>query len=258
MVYNSSMNYRLSILEGTENYVLDELLSKYPDTKIQSQTETEIVFESDVATIESFRNLYSPTHIENDTQKLNLSDREWRIEYVPAGINPSLAYIMCMIAELKDSHIVYDPFCGASVIPITALKYFNVKRVMCSDISGNAIEKSKRNFFAAEIDGSKYKLFGCDIKKNKLSKQNVDRIISNLPFGIRVGSHEDNEESYMALEALAKKILRTKGKIVLLTQEKVLLRNVFKKDNWNVKSVLRVNEGGLLPEVFEITKILTD
>jgi hypothetical protein len=34
----------------------------------------------------------------------------------------------------------------------------------------------------------------------------------------------------------------------------VLIREVFKKENWNVKSVLRVNEGGLLPEVFEITK----
>jgi len=249
------MTYKLTILEGTQGYVLKELVSKYPDTNIQLQSETEIVFESEISTIETFRNLYSPTHIENEIQKLNLSDREWRIEYVPAGINPSLAYIMCMIADLKDSDIVYDPFCGASVIPITALKYFNVKRVMCSDLSGNAIEKSKRNFFAANIDGSKYKLFGCDIKKNKLSKQNIDKIISNLPFGIRVGNHEDNKESYQALEDLAKKILRRKGKIVLLTQEKVLIREVFKKSNWNVKSVIRVNEGGLLPEIFEITKV---
>jgi len=249
------MTYKLTILEGTQGYVLKELVSKYPDTNIQLQSETEIVFESEISTIETFRNLYSPTHIENEIQKLNLSDREWRIEYVPAGINPSLAYIMCMIADLKDSDIVYDPFCGASVIPITALKYFNVKRVMCSDLSGNAIEKSKRNFFAANIDGSKYKLFGCDIKKNKLSKQNIDKIISNLPFGIRVGNNEDNKESYQALEDLAKKILRRKGKIVLLTQEKVLIREVFKKSNWNVKSVIRVNEGGLLPEIFEITKV---
>ncbi len=249
------MTYKLTILEGTQEYALKELLTKYPDTKIELQSEVEIVFESEISTIETFRNLYSPTHIENETQKLNLSDREWRIEYVPAGINPSLAYIMCMIAELKNSDIVYDPFCGASVIPITALKYFNVKRVMCSDISGNAIEKSKHNFFAADIHGDRYKLFGCDIKKNKLSKQNIDKIICNLPFGIRVGSHEDNQESYKALEVLAKKILRTKGKIVLLTQEKVLIREVFKKEDWNVKSVLRVNEGGLLPEVFEITKI---
>ncbi len=253
--YNIDMIYKLTILEGTQEYVLKELSSKYPKTKILSQTDSDITFESEIFTIESFRNLYSPTHIENKTQKLNLSDREWRIEYVPAGINPSLAYIMCMIADLRDSDIVYDPFCGASVLPITALKYFNVKRVMCSDISGNAIDKSKKNFYSANIEGNRYKIFGCDIKKNKLSKQNIDKIISNLPFGIRVGSHEENTESYKALEVLAKKILRTKGKVVLLTQEKVLIREVFKKEDWNVKSVIRVDEGGLLPEVFEISKV---
>jgi 23S rRNA G2445 N2-methylase RlmL len=253
--YNVYMIYKLTLLEGTLDYVEKELLLKYPDIKIQSKSSTELVFESEIRTIETFRNLYSPTHVENTSQRINISDREWRLEYVPAGINPSLAYIMCMIADLKEKDIVYDPFCGASVIPITALKYFNVKRVICSDISGNAIDKSKRNFYGANIDGDKYKLFGCDIKKNKLSKQNIDKIVSNLPFGIRVGNHEDNKESYKALEVLAKKILRTKGKMVLLTQEKVLLREVFKKEDWNVISVMRVNEGGLLPEVFEITKI---
>jgi hypothetical protein len=35
----------------------------------------------------------------------------------------------------------------------------------------------------------------------------------------------------------------------------VLLREVFRKDYWNVKSILRVNEGGLLPEVFVIKRI---
>lgn len=249
------MIYTLTLLDGTQEYVSKELLLKYPTVEIQSHDSTSIRFDSEISNIETFRNLYSPTHIENGTQKINLSDRDWRIEYVPAGINPSLAYIMCMIADLKDTDIVYDPFCGASVIPITALTYFNVKRVVCSDISGNAIEKSKRNFYGANIDGDRYKLFGCDVRKNKLSKQNIDKIISNLPFGIRVGSHEDNQESYKALEVLTKKILRTKGKIVLLTQEKVLLREVFKKDDWNVKSIIRVNEGGLLPEVFEITKV---
>ena len=38
--------------------------------------------------------------------------------------------------------------------------------------------------------------------------------------------------------------------LVLLTQEKKLLRDVFKKDDWNVKSVTTVNEGGVLPEIF--------
>jgi hypothetical protein len=71
-----------------------------------------------------------------------------------------------------------------------------------------------------------------------------------------VGEHSDNVEIYKSLEVLANRLLRTRGMLVLLTQEKKLLRKVFSKENWNVKSVLRVNEGGLLPEVFVIKRSL--
>jgi len=248
--------YKLHILDGTLEYVLKELLEKYPQADILNTGREEIEFEIDIdGDIEIFRNLYSPLHIEDCNGRiLKLSKREWRKEFVPAGINPSLAYILCMIAELREEDIVLDPFCGSSVIPITALKYFNVKRVICSDISGKAIEMSMNNFKSAGIEEGKYKIFRSDIKDIDLTKKNVDKIISNLPFGIRVGNHNDNVEIYKSLESLARKLLRTKGLLVLLTQEKVLLREVFKKDYWNVKSVLRVNEGGLLPEVFVIKR----
>jgi len=247
--------YTLKILKGTNKFVYKELLEKYPDTEIIKENKIEIVFRNKETNIEIFRNLYSPTYIEDSSGKiLNLSKREWRKEYVPAGINPSLAYILCMVADLSEEDIVYDPFCGASVIPITALKYFNVKRVICSDISGKAIEKSEINFNTAAINKSKYRLFRSDIKDVALNKKNVDKIISNLPFGIRVGKHSNNVEIYKSLEVLANRLLRTRGKLVLLTQEKKLLREVFSKENWNVKSVLRVDEGGLLPEVFVIER----
>ena len=248
-------SYTLKILQGTSEYVLKELKEKYPNIQIVKVGKAEILFNSDVEDINSFRNLYSPTYIEDsDGRILNLSKREWRKEYVPAGINPSLAYILCMVADLREEDIVYDPFCGAGVIPITALKHFNVKRVICSDISGKAIEKSEINFNSAGIDKSRYKLFRSDIKDVTLNKRNVDKIISNLPFGIRVGEHSDNKKIYLSLEQVAERVLRKKGLIVLLTQEKKLLREVFNKEDWNVKSVLRVNEGGLLPEVFVIKR----
>lgn len=247
--------YKLDFLKGTQEYVLKELLEKYPKVEIQKNTPLEIVFSSEETDIEIFRNLYSPTHIEDESGKiLKLSKRDWRKGFVPAGINPSLAYILCMVAELKEENILLDPFCGSSVIPITALKYFDVKRVICSDISSNAVYASEQNFKAADVEVEKYKLFKSDIREVHLNKKNVDKIISNLPFGIRVGEHNDNAEVYSSLEILAKKLLRANGQLVLLTQEKTLLREVFKKGDWNVKSVLRVNEGGLLPEVFVIKK----
>ena len=250
-----SFIYKLVCLNGTAEYVVKELLEKYPEVEIQKEEKIEILFGSVESDIEIFRNLYSPTHIEDKSGRvLDLSKREWRKGFVSAGINPSLAYVMCMIAELRGEDILLDPFCGSSVIPITSLKYFDIKRVICSDISSKAIYASQQNFQHAGIDESKYKLFKSGIEDIYLNKRNVDKIVSNLPFGIRVGNHDKNEDIYSSLELLAKRLLRTKGMLVLLTQEKKLLREVFKKEYWNVKSVLRVDEGGLLPEVFVIRK----
>lgn len=248
--------YKLQFLKGTLVYVLQELLEKYPEAKIIKKNELEIIFSSKEEDINIFRNLYSPTYIEDIKKKnmLNLSRRIWRKGFVPAGINPSLAYILCMIAEIKEQDILLDPFCGSSVIPITALKYFNAKKAICTDIDSKAITASKKNFVNANIDNQKYILFKKDIRDISLNKKNIDKIITNLPFGIRVGKHKDNINIYKELETLARKLLRTKGELVLLTQEKVLLRETFKKGYWNVKSVSRVNEGGLLPEIFIIKR----
>jgi 23S rRNA G2445 N2-methylase RlmL len=247
-------NYKIKFLKGTQEFVLREILEKHPDVKILKKSSKEVVVEKDCK-IESFRNLYSPIQIEDSNGKiLNLSKREWRKSFVSAGINPSLAYILCMIAEINSNDILLDPFCGSSVIPITAVKYFNAKRVICSDISGRAVEVSKENFQIAEIEEDRYMLFRSDIKDIYLNKRNVDKIVSNLPFGIRVGSHDENVSAYINLELLAKRLLRKKGVLVLLTQEKKLLREVFKKEDWNVKGVLRVDQGGLLPEVFVVKR----
>jgi tRNA (guanine6-N2)-methyltransferase len=250
-----TITYRLRFLKGTLEFVLKELHERYPKSKVTGSDESELLFVSDEGDIEVFRNLFSPTHIEDNKGKvLNLSRREWRKEFVSAGINPSLAYILCMAANLNEDDILLDPFCGSGVIPITALKYFNVKRVICSDISSKAIYASRENFKTAEIEESRYKLFISDIEKIRLSKRNIDKIVSNLPFGIRVGKHTANIDIYRSLESLATKLLRRKGILVLLTQEKKLLRETFIKDDWNVKSILRVDEGGLLPEVFVIKR----
>lgn len=252
----STIIYKLYILQGTLEYVLIELLNKYPNVKILRQVSDEILFEHIDSDINIFRNLYSPIAIENEKGiRLDLSKREWRREYVSAGINPSLAYIMCMMANIQEEEILYDPFCGSGVLPITALKYFNIKKVLCSDISGGAIEKCKINLDSAGMEESRYLIFRSDINELHLNKRNIDLIVSNLPFGIRVGTHNENISSYIGLESVANRVLRKEGRLILLTQEKKLLRDVFKKDKWRVKSMLRVDEGGLLPEVFKISRV---
>lgn len=245
----------MSFLEGCKEWVVNELKNRYSHINILKEFSDSIEFVSEIENINEFRIIKSARNITDSNGKsINLAKRKWRKEFVPAGIDPSLAYIMCSIANVSNDTILFDPFCGGSTIGITAIKDFSAKRVLCSDISGKAIKSSKVNFELAGIEESKYMLFESDICKIRLNKQNIDLIISNLPFGIRVGNHNENIRSYSCLEMVSRKVLRRKGILVLLTQEKKLLREVFSKEFWSVKSVLQVNEGGLLPEVFVIRR----
>lgn len=252
------MEYSLKFLDGCKWFVKSELNEKFPSIKIVKECSDSVDFLSDVEDIDEFRVIGSGLSItDSDKKNINLARRKWRKSFVSAGIDPSLAYIMCKIGGVGKNSIILDPFCGSSTIGIIAIKEFFAKRVICSDISGKAIKASKGNFVSAGIESSRYMLFESDVCKVRLNKQNVDLVISNLPFGIRVGNHDENVRSYKCLEELARKILRRKGQLILLTQEKKLLREVFTKDFWSVKSVLKVNEGGLLPEVFVIKRIET-
>ena len=82
--------YELVCLSGSADFVIEELLQKYPDTEVLSRSGKNVKFKSKETEINTFRNLYSPLNIIDEKGKnLNLSKREWRKEFVPAGINPS-------------------------------------------------------------------------------------------------------------------------------------------------------------------------
>ena len=68
--------YKLYFLQGTDDFVLKELLDKFPDIKIESKDSKKVLFKSKEEDINIFKKLYSPTHIEDSNGKiLNLSKR---------------------------------------------------------------------------------------------------------------------------------------------------------------------------------------
>ena len=132
----------------------------------------------------------------------NLFRKEWRKNLVPAGINPTLSYVICKVAELKETDIVMDPFCGGGTIVITANLDFKVKKFLASDISSTAVEYTKKNILEAKITKDKYTLFINDVKRLHLQKDYLDKIITNMPFGIREGKHDSNINLYKSLSLI--------------------------------------------------------
>ena len=86
-------------------------------------------------------------------------------------------------------------------------------------------------------------------------KKEVDEVYANLPFGIRVGSHENNLDLYQKLMENLTQWLKEGGIAVLYTMEGRLLEAQLRRHPRLV--LLRkasVEAGGLMPKVFIIRK----
>ena len=248
--------YKFEIVPGTSAFVQKELELKFPDARILEASKSKIEFESETDDVDKFYELKTPLRIEKENGLIrNLFRREWKVENVPAGINPSLAYVLCLIAELNDNDIVYDPFCGAGTIAITAAKYFGVTKVFASDISGTAVDKTIANSKAANLSSKKFITFRSNISQVTLKKNSVSKVISNLPFGVRTNDHAQNIKAYMNLAVRSHVFLKEEGKLILYTQEKELVRENFKAPVFEIENEIVIEQGGLYPSVFVIEKL---
>lgn len=249
------MKYLLEIIPGTAEYVQKELTEKYPEVRIEQIRRETILFESEFEDVDEFRNLFSPLRIKKENGLIrNLFRREWKVATASAGINPSLAYIMCMIADVNTDDTVFDPFCGAGTIPLTAAIYFKPKKVWASDKSGPAIDMTIDNIKAADFPKNIFVAFRSNFEQIHMPKGSISKIISNLPFGIRVGSHADNVKLYEAIAAKSEELLEQKGSLVLLTLEKELIEKVFKNTKFKIIKRVTVAQGGLDPTIYVLRR----
>ena len=196
--------------------------------------------------------------IENNKEFLMLACLEsckvkftYRQGFLPASINPVTANIICKIANYynPNAKVVADTFCGTATMLVERKFVKEDITLIGSDISQIAIDKAKTNLKSANINA---KLIKCDIANFK--EKNIDEIISNLPYGLRVGSHNDNFKIYKDLVKVLKNSLKVGGYGFLYTADKKLLKNLIRQNKLTLVEELPFISGGLYCSLFIVKK----
>jgi SAM-dependent methyltransferase len=175
----------------------------------------------------------------------------YRLQSLPASIKPSVAagVLRYALPFLKKDARVLDPCCGSGTMLIERAMISPCKELIGLDIFGKAADISRENAGAAKI---KAKFIKTDCLNFKPGGQ-FDEVISNLPFGNRVGTHKENTELY---EGLARKLtewLAPDGIAVLYTMEYELLKRLINKTKGlALENEAHTEAGGLLPGIFII------
>lgn len=177
---------------------------------------------------------------------LRLSDRTMRhrtykMEHIPASLRPTLAAAMVQLAEIKPNQVVFDPMCGAGTILAEVLDF------------GRRLARSTLHVWGGDLDHTALRSAGANLRRLgqpllarwdaarlPLADQSVDRLISNPPFGKQLSSPEEIGPLYRRMIEACDRVLRPKGRAVLLVGDQGPLKEAARAVGWKPLRQLRV------------------
>jgi tRNA (guanine6-N2)-methyltransferase len=177
--------------------------------------------------------------------------REYKREHLPASLRPTVAAAMSLLSRPSEKDIVLDPLCGAGTILVERGLMTPFDRLIGGDIEEEAVGMARRNTRAAGILAT---IRSWDARALPLDDASVTRILTNLPFGKKVGSHETNEDLYNALIKEFGRALAPGGLMVTLTSEDRLWKTILRDNGWKVVKKVVLVVLGLPASIFIIER----
>lgn len=198
-----------------------------------------------------------PSGLVAEVGQLYWTSRFGELLRAPASTTPVIATVMVRLAKVEPGHTVLDPFCGAGTLLVEALRG-SAGRLLGADHDSRWIQATRRNLDlargrTADTDTA-ITLWRGDARRLPLRDGSVDRIVSNLPFGKRVGSHRHNVTLYPDVLREYARVLTRSGRAVLLTEDKRLFtQSVQRTRGIRVIKEIEFASGGAHPSAYVVT-----
>ena len=169
----------------------------------------------------------------------------YRKNAISASIHPAVA-ASCMhfISNyIRPSADVLDCFCGSGTM-LFERSMMPYASLTGTDISDEALRAARGNERLAKT-GAHFLIKNA----TKPFEQKYDEILTNMPFGLRVSSHNENLSLYRAFLTNLPGMLKPGGYAFLFTHEKKLLKELL-SENFSLISQASFSAGGLHPTMF--------
>jgi 23S rRNA G2445 N2-methylase RlmL len=183
---------------------------------------------------------------------LRLSDdrlrhRGYKIADRPGSLRPAVAAALAWLSAPRDDDVVLDPACGIGTILIERAELGRYRMLLGGDHDAEALAAARINI------GPRYKpieLREWDAVAMPLEDRSVSAIVTNLPWGMKFGSHRDNRRLYPRLMAEFRRVIAPGGRMVMLTGERALMRELVAERAIAPEQVLKVAILGAFAEIY--------
>ncbi|XP_062977545.1 tRNA (guanine(6)-N2)-methyltransferase THUMP3 isoform X2 [Elgaria multicarinata webbii] len=180
----------------------------------------------------------------------------------PTTLRSTLAYGMLRLCDPQPADIIIDPMCGTGAIPIEGATEWPNCYHIAGDNNPQAVKRTANNISSVmkqsqskdstspskPIDSIQWD--SCCIP---LRTGSVDVIVTDMPFGKRIGSKKKNWDLYPSCLMEMGRICRPRtGRAVLLTQDRKCFAKALSKIGhlWRKSQTIWVNVGGLHAAVY--------
>ncbi len=184
--------------------------------------------------------------------KPEMAQRSYKQAHVPQSIKPTLAYSMVWLSQPHPNDLFLDPMCGAGAILLERAFAGRYRYLIGGDLSKQALEATQRNF------GRKHQprqFFHWDTQSLPFQPNSVDKIVCNLPVAERNENTSQLTNLYRKCFVQYEKVLKTNGKMVLLTLQPALLDKILKQQkSLKMRQRVSVDVGGKRGRISVIRK----
>jgi len=182
-----------------------------------------------------------------------LSRRQVRLFQPRAALKPNVAYALLRLAHLHaPPAMVLDPFCGSGTILWEAGALWPDAKLIGNDWNKETLAGARENAAAQDIT-DRVTLYESDVwdLAETMDDRRADLIVTNPPFGVRLGSSMDFLPFYRGVLQQFHEVVTLNSRVVML----VLRQGPFNKalresETFHVRHVRVIEIGGLYPRVF--------
>lgn len=185
-----------------------------------------------------------------------LSARAWRVCNWEGALNATIASAMVEMSEPRPDDRFFNLMCGSGTLLVERLARAPADVIGGCDTDLIALRCAGDNLRAAGFAGQ-VELLEMDAANLQLPDACIDVICADLPWGQLVGSHEENLKLYPLILLEASRIAAPGARAVFITHEIKLMDRVLSDytNQWRVKNVARVFQGGLHPKIYVLEKL---
>ncbi|KAI6650512.1 THUMP domain-containing protein 3 isoform X3 [Oopsacas minuta] len=182
------------------------------------------------------------------------------VKFGPTTLRPCICYCLSRTVSIKLGEVVIDPMCGSGSIPIEAAIAWPNAFYLGADSFLQAPFNTAENIHYVNTNRAKGVIpvdsLVWDATCLPLRTSSVDVILTDLPYGRRMGTKHHNWKLYPDLLSEFGRVCKpSTSRAALLTQDSKCIVNVLKSNPfWKKSHVFWLNHGGLRSAIYVLIR----